>query len=542
MRRERRSSVGDETEYAFRHVLLRDVAYGEIPRGDRARLHRRAAEWIEGLGRVEDLAELRAHHWLNASQYARRAGLDASDFERRARGALLEAAERALALNNPVAARRSFTQALELWPEDGSRERLLARYNLLASAAGLAQVEDLPGVEPLRDDLLAAGLVAHAAVMESTFAWVTWDQGRTAESRAATERAVSLVADLPPSAEKLRVLDLASRRHVVDVEPEAGIERARELLALGAAIGDEAARIEALNTLGVCRIYRGDEAGFDDLDEAVRLAEELGSAAVIRGYKNAGSLRVTRGELAEGFQLQGLGLRAAERFGSDYEVLWFIGERAREHWWRGRFEDALADADRLVAVVEAGGSHYMELVGRWIRAYVALTRDHLASATSESAAVLELGRIHRGQMLSGALVARMTVCVAAGEWDEADALADELLAAPFVDWQASPAPAFAVLGRGGDLLATPGEPLATAWEDAGRAYLRADYVEAARRFAAMGSLPDEAEARFRAGETLLASGAVAEARAQVERALAFWRSVAAKRYVHEAEALLAAVS
>ena len=37
VRRERGSSVAGETEYAFRHVLIRDVAYSQIPRAQRAR-------------------------------------------------------------------------------------------------------------------------------------------------------------------------------------------------------------------------------------------------------------------------------------------------------------------------------------------------------------------------------------------------------------------------------------------------------------------------------------------------------------------------
>ena len=95
VRRERRSSVAGETEYAFRHALLRDVAYGQIPRAQRAELHRRVALWIEALGRAEDMAELRAHHWLNAADYARQAGIEAHDLERHARSALVEAADRA---------------------------------------------------------------------------------------------------------------------------------------------------------------------------------------------------------------------------------------------------------------------------------------------------------------------------------------------------------------------------------------------------------------------------------------------------------------
>ena len=60
MRRERRSSVGGETAFVFRHVLVRDVAYAQIPRARRAETHRLAAEWLEGLAgdRAEDLADL----------------------------------------------------------------------------------------------------------------------------------------------------------------------------------------------------------------------------------------------------------------------------------------------------------------------------------------------------------------------------------------------------------------------------------------------------------------------------------------------------
>ena len=55
------SSVADDTEYAFGHELLRDVAYDEIPRAGKAERHMRAAEWIDSLGRPEDHAELLAH-------------------------------------------------------------------------------------------------------------------------------------------------------------------------------------------------------------------------------------------------------------------------------------------------------------------------------------------------------------------------------------------------------------------------------------------------------------------------------------------------
>jgi hypothetical protein len=57
----RRSSIEGEVEYAFSHVLARDVAYGQLPRPSRASRHVGAARWIESKApeRVEDLADPR---------------------------------------------------------------------------------------------------------------------------------------------------------------------------------------------------------------------------------------------------------------------------------------------------------------------------------------------------------------------------------------------------------------------------------------------------------------------------------------------------
>ncbi|MGH2680973.1 MAG: adenylate/guanylate cyclase domain-containing protein, partial [Actinomycetota bacterium] len=98
VRRARRSSVGGESEYAFLHLLVRDVAYGQIPRGERAEKHRAAADWIGSLGgeRLEDRAELLAHHYSSALELARAAGRDTSDLEPPARLALRAAGDRAL--------------------------------------------------------------------------------------------------------------------------------------------------------------------------------------------------------------------------------------------------------------------------------------------------------------------------------------------------------------------------------------------------------------------------------------------------------------
>ena len=108
-----------ESEYSFWHVLVRDVAYGQIPRAERARRHRSAAAWIERQAgeRVEDLAEVLAHHYLQALELAEASGdtEQAEELAPPARRFLALAGERALGLDTAQAEAR-LARALELCP------------------------------------------------------------------------------------------------------------------------------------------------------------------------------------------------------------------------------------------------------------------------------------------------------------------------------------------------------------------------------------------------------------------------------------------
>ena len=137
VQRARHSSVAGDTEYAFRHELLRDVAYDEIPRARKAERHRRAAEWIESLGRVEDHAELLAYHYLAALDYGR-AGDDVDDVVDRARQALQAAGLRAMRLSANERSVEYFSRAIALLgrlPEGEERARTEAELQLQLGVA-----------------------------------------------------------------------------------------------------------------------------------------------------------------------------------------------------------------------------------------------------------------------------------------------------------------------------------------------------------------------------------------------------------------------
>ena len=62
------STIENEPEYMFRHVLIRDVAYASVPKRRRARAHAETGRWIEGLAddRIDEFAELIAFHYAAA--------------------------------------------------------------------------------------------------------------------------------------------------------------------------------------------------------------------------------------------------------------------------------------------------------------------------------------------------------------------------------------------------------------------------------------------------------------------------------------------
>ncbi|HUK94004.1 MAG TPA: adenylate/guanylate cyclase domain-containing protein [Gaiellaceae bacterium] len=66
------SRISGEREYGFKHVLIREVSYGQVPKGRRAVLHRRFADWADtqpGLG--DDFIEVVAYHLEQACLTAR---------------------------------------------------------------------------------------------------------------------------------------------------------------------------------------------------------------------------------------------------------------------------------------------------------------------------------------------------------------------------------------------------------------------------------------------------------------------------------------
>jgi class 3 adenylate cyclase/tetratricopeptide (TPR) repeat protein len=274
VQRSRRSSVGDDPEYAFLHVLVRDVAYGQIPRGDRAAMHLAAAEWIESLGRSEDHAEMLAHHYRNAIDLMSAArSAPPPDLVERTRLALADAGDRAISLNSFAAAERFLEQALDLAADALPDVRAHLEYSYALALFGMGDDRRIAALEKARDSLEACGDDGHAAEAETFLGEALWLHGRHDQMLVHLERAHSMVADAPPSPEKARVLAQVARFQMVSERNAEAVQSSAEALALAEQLSLDDLRADILATVGTARVNLGDLGGIDDLQRAIDLIE-----------------------------------------------------------------------------------------------------------------------------------------------------------------------------------------------------------------------------------------------------------------------------
>ena len=130
----------DEAAFRFRHVLVRDAAYGGLVKRLRAQLHERLADWLdENAGeRLAEVEEIVGYHLEQAHAYAAELGLEAGTIGERAAGHLFAAGRRAADRGDVAAAANLVGRAVDLTPADAECrvERLLHLPRLLFMVFG----------------------------------------------------------------------------------------------------------------------------------------------------------------------------------------------------------------------------------------------------------------------------------------------------------------------------------------------------------------------------------------------------------------------
>jgi class 3 adenylate cyclase/tetratricopeptide (TPR) repeat protein len=542
IRRERRSSVASEGEYAFRHLLVRDVAYAQIPRAGRADKHRLAAEWIDSLGsgRAEDRAEMLAHHFGAALEFARASGQETAELETRARYAFRDAGERALALSAIPTALRFFANALEVWPEKHEEWPSVVLRHAQADMS-VSQGGEQPQVERALERMLEAGDVEDAAEAELLLAECDWFAGRSDSAFSRLDHARALMADRPASKSKATTYAENSRFLMLASRTDEAVEVGRQALALAKEIGLRELQASALNNIGTARADAGDLEGLADIDEAFAIAETISSVEALRALGNKASITADLRDLPSAHELYEQIVELSERWGISGFASWCKMELAFLDFLAGSWDAAFRGAESFLA--GAGEAHYMETLARQVQAEIFFGRGETARAVAESQLAVAFAQTAKDpQSLYPTLATHAHLHVLAGRRSEANELADELMQLVTERefhanrWATELAFALDDLGRPGEAagvlerLANP-----TPWRNAALAYANGDRVGAADVLSEMGNHTDEAYARLRAAE----EGASSEQR---DRALAFYRDVGATAHVRRVEALVSATA
>ena len=305
------SSMAGQSEFRFRHVLVRDVCYQRLPRTERVARHERTADWLEELANRRggtDLAEVLAHHRWTVHEIARSLGLPETRHTPAARRALHQAARRAYTLNALDTAASHAARALALAENTPEPDRLqlelfateVAFYQdatAFLAGGGADQLQALAerlaaAVDPA-DRELVAGAAARAWTLLGQAAWLGADRDAALGH---LDRAVSLFAALPDSAEKADAYAELGRLHMLNHECHPAIAAAGTAAAIAGRLGLVEGQANARITIATARYESGDAGGLAELQEVTEDCRAHRLLALRRATRNLAYLMREEGD------------------------------------------------------------------------------------------------------------------------------------------------------------------------------------------------------------------------------------------------------
>jgi predicted ATPase/class 3 adenylate cyclase len=453
----RLSSVANEDEFSFWHVLIRDVAYGQTPRPVRCQKHQAAAAWIEEVAgdRVRDQSELLAHHYEQALQLAEASS--GNEETKHLRESVvsysLMAAMRAFDLDAQVAL-AYFRRALDLMPPDDIRRgTALSQMAITVTAAGGAlEAIDLAraaiaAFEECGDNFAAAETYA-IALQNALHA-----TGRGSESLQAVEKALSLLRDHPQSPELATTYLRLAGYHMVAGHSQETIDWANNALALIDRLDEmgpeklealaasrlsppawhgrnnmERSRAMSHSFRGIARAEMGDLEGVGDLREAVRILRPLGGDGLSVATINLADFVFWIEGPSQGLEIQRQGIELSTRQGRRHFENW---GRAESTWMlldSGDWSELIQVADQVSEWAASNESPHIETICETYKALVLTHRGQHQEAAALAKEFLPRSQsLGDPQILVPAATASALAFSASGEHDRAADLVDDVV-------------------------------------------------------------------------------------------------------------------
>jgi len=371
LRQARSTSVPGQVEYAFWHALVRDVAYGQIPRQARVRKHRQAATWIAATAgeRVADVSEVLAYHYQQALDLARAAGMESeiSDLEVATRDALAAAGDRAAQFD----AHKAFDfyrRAADLTPQaTEGRGRLLQRL-IAAGSVGFGGSGDLDPIESghlmeeVVADFEAAGDEIGAGQAMTQRSRQLWFAGQATDADTMLQRAITVLVPNGPTRELADAQAEMAGRSMLASRERDWLDWTEKAMATADAAGARDVYARALQFRAFLRELAGDGVALDELNEALRIGKEVGQLRLIESaYTNLADYLHESVGPREGWTEYAEGVEFLRRRGA--RAMWPLGESTRPLYAMGRWDEMSEAALEITTWDETqGGSQLTGLV------------------------------------------------------------------------------------------------------------------------------------------------------------------------------------
>ncbi len=275
------STVKDDEEYSFNHILMRDVAYGQVPKGLRAQLHLGFTEWVKSLpSSADEFVEIVAWHLEQACLLARE--VTRSPIEppiREAATMLADAGGRAERRESLREAHRYYTRALDVLGDDHADLRVTLRVQRADMAMQLGELkeatDELLEVAEQASELGRAEAEAEALLLLGD---IDQRQGRPNDAHRRLLKAEELAASTDDARLRTRVA-FVMNTFVVDYlgELDQPIEKLRAAIAGAEALGDHALAAEGHLRIAAPLMSHDLAAAESELQRCLELADDLGS-------------------------------------------------------------------------------------------------------------------------------------------------------------------------------------------------------------------------------------------------------------------------
>ena len=357
------SRLAGEREYAFKHVLIRDVAYSTLPKAVRAGKHAEVGAFIEerAADRSEGVVAMVAEHYGRAAALAESADLDPAELERidaRALDALEAAGDGSAALYSNQEALAHYEMALSLRRQLDTATRARIGEKLGDVALRLGHVDQaVEAWERCMEHHRREEDLARVGDLHRKIGAGLWHKGDREGSIEHYQRGIDLLKDGPPSLELVRLYEEAASLYMHTGDNMLAIYASEKALRLAERLGEAAAASRAHGIFGRVFGRIGDsERARENLERSVELARDTDPGEAVRALLALGyHLEVSEADYDGAASAYGEALELAQATGDLPSQVELYAALAQLALHRGDWDDVSSQTDAAATLAEREG-------------------------------------------------------------------------------------------------------------------------------------------------------------------------------------------